>query len=189
MGVAEIRRLRQLEEENGKLKQLVADLSLDRAMLQEVLRKKSLKPVRRRDLVRHLELAWEVSERRACRAMGFARSSHRYESQADRQEELRVKLREMAGARPSYGYRRLHVLLLRQGWHVNHKRVYRLYTEEGLVMRRKRPRRRVSAARRQKLPEPKTTNEGRSYMDHLIAPRKYHSPGIAREESTIPDPQ
>ena len=104
-------------------------------------------------------MSWEVSERRACRAMGFARSTHRYESQADRQEELRIKLRELAGNRPSYGYRRLHVLLTREGWRVNHKRVYRLYSDEGLIMRRRRPRRRVSAARRLKLPEAKTTNE------------------------------
>jgi putative transposase len=51
------------------------------------------------------------------------------------------------------------VLLLREGWRVNHKRVYRLYSEEGLLMRRRRPRRRVSAARRQKMPEARSSNE------------------------------
>ena len=79
---------------------------------------------------------------------------------------MRARLRELAGVRPSYGYRRLHVLLRRQGWRVNHKRVYRLYSEEGLVMRRKPPRRRVSAARRQKLPEPRAANQGWS-MDFV----------------------
>ncbi len=53
MGVVEIRRLKQLEQENAKLKRLVADLSLDKSMLQDVLRKKVLRPVVRRDLVAH----------------------------------------------------------------------------------------------------------------------------------------
>jgi len=109
--------------------------------------------------VEYVRAAWEVSERRACGALGFWRSTHRYRSVADRQESLRVKLRELAARRPSYGYRRLHILLVREGWRVNHKRVYRLYVDEGLAMRKKRPRRRVSAARRQRLPAPGRTNE------------------------------
>ena len=53
-----------------------------------------------------------------------------------------MRLRELAAARVRYGYRRLHVLLRREGWHVNAKRVYRLYVEEGLSIRAKTPRRR-----------------------------------------------
>ncbi len=59
-----------------------------------------------------------------------------------------MRIRDIAQARVSYGYRRIHVLLLREGWKVNHKRVYRLYKLEGLMMRPKRPRRHVSASRR-----------------------------------------
>jgi putative transposase len=58
-------------------------------------------------------------------------------------------MREMAGVRISYGYRRLHVLLRREGWPINAKRVYRLYVEEGLGLKRKRPKRRRSAVARQ----------------------------------------
>jgi len=58
-----------------------------------------------------------------------------------------MRLRELAGVRVSYGYRRLHVLLRREGWKVNHKLVYRLYREEGLEVRTKRRRKRVSALR------------------------------------------
>jgi putative transposase len=61
---------------------------------------------------------------------------------ADEQAALRIRLRDLAYARASYGYRRLHVLLQREGWRVNHKRVYRLYKLEGLMMRSKRPNRR-----------------------------------------------
>lgn len=91
MGVAEIRRLKQLEEENRRLKQLVADP----------------------------------------------------------QDALRMRLKELAGCRIGYGYRRLHVLLQREGWLVNHKRVYRLYREEGLGLRRKPPRHRVASVKRE----------------------------------------
>ncbi len=61
---------------------------------------------------------------------------------------MRIRLRDLAQARVSYGYRRLHVLLQREGWKVNHKRVYRLYRLECLVMRPKKPRRHVTTCRR-----------------------------------------
>ena len=60
---------------------------------------------------------------------------------ADPQEELRLRLKELAESRVRYGYRRLHMLLRREVWPVNHKRVYRLYRLEGLVIRQKMPRR------------------------------------------------
>jgi len=101
-------------------------------------------PSCRRDVVAHLEAAYRVSERCACRATGFPRSSQRYRSRAAPQGELRLRLKELAAARVRYGYRRLHVLLRREGWSVNAKRIYRLYKEEGLVIRVKMPRRKRS---------------------------------------------
>ena len=76
------------------------------------------------------------------------RSVYEYKSRRDEQAALRMRIKDIAQARVSYGYRRIHVLLLREGWKVNHKRVYRLYRLEGLMMRPKRPRRHVSACRR-----------------------------------------
>jgi putative transposase len=96
-----------------------------------------------------MEMAYQISERRACGGLGWHRSSHRYQSVADRQEALRMRLKELAGCRIGYGYRRLHVLLQREGWSVNHKRVYRLYREEGLALRKKPPRRRVASVKRE----------------------------------------
>jgi putative transposase len=61
---------------------------------------------------------------------------------------LRMRIKDIAQAGVSYGYRRIHVMLLREGWKVNHKRIYRLYKLEGLMMRPKRPSRHVSACRR-----------------------------------------
>ena len=86
-------------------------------------------------------MAYEVSERRACTALGFPRSTQRYQSIRDDRAELRIRLRDLAAVRIRYGYRRLHLLLRRKGYVVNQKLVYRLYCEEGLTMRAKRPRR------------------------------------------------
>jgi putative transposase len=78
LGIAELRRLRTLEEENKKLKQLVA-------------------------------------ERRACRVLGFSRTTYRYRSRRDPRAELRIRLRDLAASRVHYGYPRLWVLLRREG--------------------------------------------------------------------------
>jgi putative transposase len=107
-----------------------------------------------------------VSERRVCRVLQCRRSTYRYESVADEQAVLRMRIKDLAQARVSYGYRRLHVLLQREGWKVNHKRVYRLYKEEGLIMRPQRPRRHVSACRRIERPTAERPNESWS-MDFM----------------------
>jgi putative transposase len=65
------------------------------------------------------------------------RSSQRYESRRDPQEGLGRKLKDLAATYVRYGYRRLTVLLKREGWKVNAKRIYRLYREEGLIVRTK----------------------------------------------------
>lgn len=98
-----------------------------------------VKPVRRREVVSHYQDVFEVSERRACDAMGLGRASHRYRSRRDPEVELRMRLKDLAESRVRYGYRRLHILLKREGWHVNHKRLYRLYCEEGLSIRTRSP--------------------------------------------------
>lgn len=99
-------------------------------------------PSHRRAAVSTLQAAYGVSERRACRVTGTSRATYRYRSVADPQDELRLRVRELAATRVRYGYRRIHVLLRREGWPVNHKRVYRLYREDGLAIRAKTPRRR-----------------------------------------------
>ncbi len=86
-------------------------------------------PSQRRTVVNFLQASYGVSERRACRVTGASRASHRYRSQADPQHDLRLRVRELAAVRVRYGYRRIHVLLRREGWPVNHKRVYRIYRD------------------------------------------------------------
>ena len=110
--------------------------------------------------------AYQLSERRACQVYGFARSSIRYRSVRPPQTALRQRLHEIAGVRVRYGYRRLHVLLRREGWRINHKRTYRLYTEENLQMRTKKPKRRRAAAPRVTLPRATAKDQGWS-MDFI----------------------
>ena len=113
-----------------------------------------------------LEVCYQVSERRACSVIQLQRSTRRYRSIADDQAALRIRLRDLAQARVSYGYRRLHVLLQREGWKVNHKRGYRLYRQEGLGMRPKKPRRHVTACRRVERSVTTEINDSRS-MDFM----------------------
>jgi putative transposase len=77
-----------------------------------------------------------LSERQACKLLGLDRTSYRYTPRPDRNAELRGQLIALAKQKPRYGYRRLLALLERRGWHVNHKRLYRLYRQEHLAVRR-----------------------------------------------------
>ena len=96
----------------------------------------------------------------------MSRDNYQYKSRKDEQAALRMRIREIAQARVSYGCRRIHIMLQREGWKVNHKRVYRLYKLEGLVMRPKKPRRHVSACRRVEKATASAANESWS-MDFM----------------------
>ena len=102
---------------------------------------------------------YDTSERRTCGVLKVHRSFYRYQPKSDDQAALRLRIKEIAATRVRYGYKRIHVILRREGWQVNHKRIYRLYCEEGLNLRRKRPRRHVSAARRIAQPMALAPNE------------------------------
>lgn len=110
-----------------------------------------MKPRVRRQLAKWAQVAYRVSERRAARLIRIVRSSQRYQSRRDPQEGLRRKLKDLAATYVRYGYRRLTVLLRREGWKVNAKRIYRLYREEGLIVRTQQ---RKKIGRRQRVPAP-----------------------------------
>jgi putative transposase len=99
-----------------------------------------------------------VSERRACGVIGMHRARYRYRSRAQDQSLLRQRIREIAAVRVRYGYRRVHTLLRREGWPINMKRVYRLYRLDGLSLRLKVRKKRVSVPRAVPLP-PQAPNE------------------------------
>ena len=98
-------------------------------------------------MVKYLGRTYAVSERRSCRVLRLNRSLYRRKPKKDEQAFLRMRIREIAATRVRYGYKRIHVLLRREGWCINHKRVYRLYRTEGLNLRNKSKRKKVSAPR------------------------------------------
>jgi putative transposase len=104
-----------------------------------------------------MQMEVELSQRRACGLMEVHRATCRYRRRRGDDGKLRQRLRVLAEERRRFGYRRLQVLLVREGWQVNHKRVYRLYVEEKLGLRRKRGRKRSTI--RQPLPEPVAANQ------------------------------
>lgn len=104
-------------------------------------------PAARREAVAHLRVAYEVSERRACSALDADRSSVRYRREPGDDGAVRARLRELAAIRRRFGYRRLHILLAREGITMNHKKFCRLYREERLQVRRRGGRKRAVGTR------------------------------------------
>ncbi|ENO9331615.1 IS3 family transposase [Salmonella enterica] len=161
-GVTELRRLRQLEDENQQLKKLVAELSLDKEMLQEVLKPKVLRPAQKRQAVTFLLEAYRISVRRGCGLLMQSRTVYHWQSQRD---DRAITLR-------------IHIQLRREGWPVNHKKTHRIYCPEGLNLRRKRPRRHISAARRQQRPVLTHVDQCRSMdfvSDNLFNGRRFRA--------------
>jgi len=94
---------------------------------------------------------------RACGLVGISRSLYGYRSRRPNNEKLRERISELAGEKRRYGYRRIHVLLRREGWPVNRKRTYHIYREAGLAVRR-RKRKRIGLFERKPLPKPTRIN-------------------------------
>lgn len=106
-----------------------------------------VRPVVKREAVAHLQARMGLSERRACWIVGAARKMVRYRSRRPAETELRQRLRDLANERRRFGYRRLHILLRREGEPSGINRIYRLYREEGLAVRRRRARRKAVGTR------------------------------------------
>ncbi|MEY9194751.1 putative transposase [Bradyrhizobium ottawaense] len=104
-------------------------------------------PAAKRKAVAHLRGAFGMSERRACKAIGCCRMTMRYQTTRADEAGLRQRMRAIAQERRRFGYRRLHVLLKREGYLVNHKKLFRLYREERLAVRRRGGRKRAIGTR------------------------------------------
>ena len=124
-----------------------------------------MSPAAKRTVVQHLREDFVLSERRACALAGQHRSTERHRSRKREIPGLESRLLEHAAERPRFGYKRLTTLLRRDGFAVNHKRIYRMYRELRLTVRRKR-RNRASQAPRAALPTSESLNDCWS-MDFL----------------------
>ena len=104
-------------------------------------------PAARRKAVAYLMQTLEMSERRACTVLGCCRMTMRYQGSRVVDVDLRDRMKAIAHERRRFGYRRLHVLLRREGYVVNHKRLFRMYREEKLSVRRRGCRKRALGTR------------------------------------------
>jgi putative transposase len=132
-------------------------------------------PAVKREAVAHLRQVYEMSERRACRVIGCLRMTVRYRSRRIDDMALRERLRALARERRRFGYRRLHVLLRREGFLVNHKRLFRIYREERLMVRKRGGRKRALGTRAP-IPVPLRPNERWSLdfvSDQLACGRRF----------------
>ena len=107
-----------------------------------------MRPGRKGELVDAVRREWDVSIRRACRVIEMDTSTYHYRSRRPDQAGLKARIKEICATRVRYGYRRIHVLLQREGWDVNHKRTHKLYRELDLQLRNKSPKR-VDAVKRE----------------------------------------
>jgi putative transposase len=125
-----------------------------------------------------------MAERRACAVVGAWRSTIRYRSRREEPAEVIEMMRMLAAKFTRYGYRRLHVVMVRQGWKVNHKRFCRLYRREGLTVRKRQRKRRAWA--RVPLPAPVRINQAGSMdytHDQLASGRRFRTLNIIDELS------
>ena len=147
MDVSEAKRLKALEDENAKLKKLLAESDARRRGAEGASVKKMVGPAAKREAVAHLRGRVGDEERRACTIVAADRTMIRYRSRRPPDTELRARLRELANQRRRFGYRRLFILLRREGEPSGINRIYRLYREEGLTVRKRRARRRAVGTR------------------------------------------
>ena len=156
MSVPDAQRLKAPEDEN-RPKKLVANQAGGHQRAEGRRLAKLVTPAARKPFVQDVREEWQLSERRACELMEVSTMAMRYMSRRD-DTVLRRRLRELAAQRRRWGYRMVRVLLLREGMHVNHKRVERIYREEGLSVRKRK--RAVRAAGTPLLRHPGPTRRG-----------------------------
>ncbi|MER9262527.1 IS3 family transposase [Mesorhizobium sp. M0619] len=158
MDVSDARKLKAFEEENAKLKKLLAEQMLDNAILKDVAAQKMVTPDAKRCAVAHACDRHGVSQRRACKALFVDRSSVRYTSIRSDDAAVRAAMKTVAAERRRFGYRRIHIMLERQGIVMNQKKLRRLYREEKLQVRKRGGRKRALGTRRPMI-APGRTNE------------------------------
>jgi putative transposase len=125
------------------------------------------RPALKREVVAYVTSHHGLSQRRACRLIKQARSNQYYRSRKDRREDLRKRMREISNVRIRFGYRRLHVMLKREGWKLGRSQAYRLYCEEQLQLRSKLPKRRKMVVQRRHRAEP--TAQGQIWSMDFVA--------------------
>jgi putative transposase len=140
-------------------------------------------PQAKRQAVEVLQAEHGFGVTRACGLVAISRSLYRYRSRRPDCAQLRQRMSEIAAVKRRYGYRRIHVLLRREGWEVNRKKTYRLYRELRLAVRR-RKRKRIGPFERVPLPKPTAANQSWSMDFIATASRTVVSCAVWRSSTT-----
>ncbi|MFZ9387272.1 MAG: IS3 family transposase [Chitinophagaceae bacterium] len=174
MEVSDVRKMKELEEENSKLKRIVANLTLENDAIKTVLEKKLRRPDDKREAV-ELLVQEKLSVRRACKIVSLPRSVMNYQKVPRDDSSLIEALHHLVEKHPTIGFWKCYYRLRRKGYGCNHKRLYRVYTLLRLNVRRK-ARRRVPQRIKQPLLVPGSINEGWSMdfmCDSLVDGRRF----------------
>ena len=147
MDVSQARKLKVLEDENAPAQAAAGGRHARQCRAERGGGKKLVRPAAQRKAVEHARQLFGISERRACTIFGVDRTSMRYAHRRGDDGDLRSRLREIAAERRRFGYRRLGIMLAREGLVMNHKKLLRLYREENLRVRRRRGRKRAMGTR------------------------------------------
>lgn len=184
MDVSDVKRLKELEEENARLKRMYANLSLDHEILKDIITKKRLGPCQQRELAEEAVKDYRVSVSRACRIARLPKSQYYYRSRKD-DAALITALQDHAQQYPSYGFRKLFAYLRRAGHRWNHKRVYRVYRLLKLNKRRG-GKRRLPTRTKQPLQQRTAINQSWSMdfmSDSLVNGRKFRTLNVMDDYS------
>lgn len=173
--VSDVKKLRQLEGRKPATQTDGGGTSAGHPGTRGSHRKKLVAPKAKRMAAQWMAERFGLSQRRVCRLLQADRNTLRYRSRRQEDGALRTRIRAIAEIKRRYGCPRVYVRLRREGWTVNHKKVERLYREEGLSLRRRR-RKKAAAVPRVALPKP--TQPGRCYAmdfvhDRLVTGRRF----------------
>lgn len=131
-----------------------------------------VRPALKSQAVAYIRSHHRISHRRACRLVTQHRSNEFYRSRKDRRDDLRSRMRDIAHTRVRYGYRRIHVLLRREGWKIGRSQAYRLYSEERLQLRSKLPKKRKMVVQRGQRMQP--SKAGDAWTMDFVADQLSH---------------
>ncbi|MCF3108539.1 IS3 family transposase [Niabella sp. CC-SYL272] len=176
MEASDVKRMKELEEENARLKRMYANLAMDNEILRDLFSKKGLGPATKRQLSKELVKERKIPVSRACKIISLPRSQYYYASVKDDSAVIEA-LQELAFAHPSYGFRKLFAYLRRSGKNWNHKKVYRVYKQLKLNKKRK-GKRRLPARIKHPLQQPETVNKvwSMDFMsDSMTGNRKFRT--------------
>ncbi|MDP6725543.1 MAG: IS3 family transposase [Arenicellales bacterium] len=177
MDASDIRKLKELEDENRRLKQMYANLSLEHEALKDVVNKKALGPAEKRELADYMKEEHKLSARAACRALDLSRTVYAYQPDTEKDLPVIEALLRLAEEKPAYGFGLMYDTLRREGNPWNHKRVYRVYKALKLNLRRK-GKKRLPNRHPQPLSVPESINQCWSIdfmSDSLITGRRFRT--------------